>query len=57
VFSELKETLFMASVELQGPALIDLARENVRVSKPVTVAQVVDYTFVEKGEEGARHQR
>jgi hypothetical protein len=58
VSSELKETLFMASVELQGvQALIDLARENARVSKPVTVAQVVDYTFVEKGEEGARHQR
>jgi hypothetical protein len=38
-----------ASVEPEGiQALIDLARENARVSKPVTVAQVVDYTFVEK---------
>jgi NitT/TauT family transport system substrate-binding protein len=38
-----------ASVEQEGiQALIDLARENARVSKPVTVGQVVDYTFVEK---------
>ena len=28
--------------------LIDLARESARISKPVTVAQVVDFSFVEK---------
>lgn len=28
--------------------LIDLARENAKVTRPVTIEQVVDYTFVEK---------
>jgi ABC-type nitrate/sulfonate/bicarbonate transport system substrate-binding protein len=28
--------------------LIDLARESAKVTKPVTVAEVVDYTFVDK---------
>jgi NitT/TauT family transport system substrate-binding protein len=28
--------------------LIDLARESAKISKPVTVAQVVDFSFVEK---------
>lgn len=28
--------------------LIDLARENAKVAKPITVAEVVDYSFVEK---------
>lgn len=47
-----------ASVEPEGiQALIDLARENARVSKPVTVAQVVDYTFVEKARKELGIQR
>jgi ABC-type nitrate/sulfonate/bicarbonate transport system substrate-binding protein len=47
-----------ASVESEGvQALIDLARENARVSKPVTVAQVVDYTFVEKARKELGIQR
>jgi hypothetical protein len=28
--------------------LIDLARESAKVTKPVTVAEVVDYSFVDK---------
>ncbi|MGH7832210.1 MAG: ABC transporter substrate-binding protein [Candidatus Binatia bacterium] len=50
IFGHLRRGLTRdASVEPEGiQALIDLARENARVSKPVTVAQVVDYTFVEK---------
>ena len=28
--------------------LIDLVRENTKVTRPVAVAQVVDYSFVEK---------
>jgi hypothetical protein len=28
--------------------LIDLARESAKISKPVTVAQAVDFSFVEK---------
>jgi hypothetical protein len=28
--------------------LIDLQRENARVTKPVTVAEVVDYSFLDK---------
>jgi NitT/TauT family transport system substrate-binding protein len=47
-----------ASVEPEGiQALIDLARGNARVSKPVTVAQVVDYTFVEKARKELGIQR
>jgi NitT/TauT family transport system substrate-binding protein len=47
-----------ASAEPEGiQALIDLARENARVSKPVTVAQVVDYTFVEKARKELGIQR
>jgi NitT/TauT family transport system substrate-binding protein len=47
-----------ASVEPEGvQALIDLARENARVSKPVSVAQVVDYTFVEKARKELGLQR
>ncbi|HEY3305594.1 MAG TPA: ABC transporter substrate-binding protein [Candidatus Binatia bacterium] len=47
-----------ASVEPEGiQALIDLARENARVSKPVTVARVVDYTFVEKARKELAIQR
>jgi ABC-type nitrate/sulfonate/bicarbonate transport system substrate-binding protein len=47
-----------ASVEPEGiQALIDLARENAHVSKPVTVAQVVDYTFVEKARQELGIQR
>ncbi|PYS11500.1 MAG: hypothetical protein DMG15_17660 [Acidobacteria bacterium] len=47
-----------ASVAPDGiQALIDLARENGRVSKPMTVAQVVDYTFVEKARKELGIQR
>jgi NitT/TauT family transport system substrate-binding protein len=47
-----------ASVEPEGvQALIDLARENARVTKPVTVAQVVDYSFVEKARKELGVQR
>jgi NitT/TauT family transport system substrate-binding protein len=47
-----------ASVEPEGvQALIDLARENARVSKPVSVAQLVDYTFVEKARKELSLQR
>ena len=28
--------------------LIDLARESAQVTKPITVAEVVDYSFVDK---------
>jgi hypothetical protein len=28
--------------------LIDLQRENAKVTKPVTVAEVVDYSFLDK---------
>jgi hypothetical protein len=38
-----------ASVRPEGvQALIDVARENAKVARPVSVAQVVDYSFVEK---------
>ena len=47
-----------ASVAPDGiQALIDLARENDRVSKPMTIAQVVDYTFVEKARKELGIQR
>jgi NitT/TauT family transport system substrate-binding protein len=47
-----------AAVEPDGiQALIDLARENARVTKPVTVDQVVNYTFVEKARKELGVQR
>jgi len=47
-----------ASVAPDGiQALIDLARENGRVSKPITVPQVVDYTFEEKARKELGIQR
>jgi hypothetical protein len=30
--------------------LIDLVRENAKVSRPVTVSQVVDFSFLEKAQ-------
>jgi len=47
-----------ASGEPEGvQALIDLAKENARESKLATVAQVVDYTFVEKARKELSRQR
>lgn len=38
-----------ASVRAEGvQALIDLQRESAKVTRPVSIAQVVDYSFVEK---------
>jgi len=47
-----------ATVDPAGiQALIDLARANAHVSKPVAIAQVVDYTFVEKARKEPGLQR
>lgn len=57
-FKHLKRVLTRdASVKPESVQfLIDVIRENSKVTRPVTVAQVVDYTFVEKArkESGSR---
>ncbi len=57
-FKHLKRVLTRdASVKPESVQfLIDVIRENSKVTRPVTVTQVVDYTFVEKArkESGSR---